>query len=106
MLAAFEKHEATTHLPGVSTHEARLGRWLIVSCAMQLLSRLTVDVQGLHYRGGVGYFLNAGLAGCPPWENAKVPNTMRAAGYRDSCCWLFAKGARAERKKRAAGESA
>ena len=89
----------TTKLEGVNTHDARLGRWLVVHSMMQLLSRMAVDIQGLWYCHGVPYFLNADLDHCPPWTDAKLPKTIRQATVVDSWCWLYAKGQAASRKR-------
>lgn len=86
-----------TRLDGVNTHDARMGRWLIIYCMLQMLSRLAVDIQGLWYTSGVPYFLNCDVAGCPPWAGAKFPRCMRAACGRDSWAWLYARGMRKRR---------
>lgn len=97
---AFLQHEATTRLDGVNTHDARLGRWLVVHCMMQLLSRISVDIQGLWYCHGVPYYLNADLKHCPPWDGAQIPATIRQTNVQDSWCWLFAKGVAEARQRR------
>ncbi|KAL1304126.1 hypothetical protein AAFC00_000555 [Neodothiora populina] len=89
---AFLDHEATTRLKGVNTHDARLGRWLVIHCMLQMLARIAVDIQGLWYTTGVPYFLNCDLEDCPPWAGAKPPRTIRPAHFEDSWCWLHARG--------------
>lgn len=101
---AFLDHEARTRLKGVSTHDARRGRWLVIYCMLQMLSRLAVDIQGLWYTNGVPYFLNCDLSGCPPWAGAKFPHTMRPSNVEDSWCWLYAKGSADARQRRKIGE--
>lgn len=101
---AFLEHEANTRLQGVNTHDARLGRWLVIHCMMQLLSRVAVDIQGLYYTHGVPYFLNADLKDCPPWPGAKIPHTIRQAAVDDSWCWIYAKGIADMRYRETMGE--
>lgn len=100
---AFLKHEAKFHLAGANTHDARLGRWLVVHHMMQSLSRVAVDIRGLWYRHGVPYFLNAALENCPPWENATIPGSMRPASIEDSWCWIYAKGLAESRRQKSTG---
>lgn len=75
----------------MDTHEGRLGRWIIVYCMMQLLSRVTIDVQGLRYTLGVEYHLNADLDGTPPWNTDDFPVDMRPAGPQYAWAALFAR---------------
>jgi hypothetical protein len=64
----------------IDTHEGRLGRWIIVYCMMQLLSKVAVDIQGLRYGLSVDYHLSADTDGTPPWNTSDFPSTMRPAG--------------------------
>jgi hypothetical protein len=86
-LEASMKHES------VDTHDGRLGRWIIIYCMMQLLSRVAVEIQGLRYSQGVEYFLNADLDGTPPWSRAEFPSSMRPADARFAWAALFARAA-------------
>ncbi|GAB7355379.1 hypothetical protein MBLNU459_g5901t1 [Dothideomycetes sp. NU459] len=95
---AFILHELDTHIEGTNTHDARLGRWLVIHCMMQLLSHVAVDNQGLHYRNDVPYFLNASLKGCPPWPGANFPATMREATVTDSWAWIYARSVAEEER--------
>ncbi|KAK6003225.1 hypothetical protein QM012_001070 [Aureobasidium pullulans] len=88
---AFLNHEISTMQQKMDTHEGRLGRWIIVYCMMQLLSRVAVDIQGLHYTVGVEYHLNADLDGTPPWNIDDFPATMRPAGPQYAWATLFAR---------------
>lgn len=81
----------------MNTHDGRLGRWLVVHCMMQLLSRLAVDIQGLRHRVGVEYFLHADLDGTPPWDPDKFPGAIRPAGPQYSWAALLAMAARQQR---------
>ncbi|KAI5272988.1 hypothetical protein E4T47_03745 [Aureobasidium subglaciale] len=65
---AFLNHEASIKHQAIDTHEGRLGRWIVVYCMMQVLSRVAVDIQGLRYTQGMEYFLNADINGTPPWS--------------------------------------
>lgn len=84
-------HEATTKHEDLDTHDGRLGRWIVIYCMMQLLSKVAVDIQGLRYRPGVEYFLHANLDGTPPWRPNDFPGTMRPATSRYSWAALSAK---------------
>ncbi|KAI4721461.1 hypothetical protein E4T48_02325 [Aureobasidium sp. EXF-10727] len=90
---AFLNHEVSTKHQQMDTHEGRLGRWIIVYCMMQLLSRVAVDIQGLRYTLGVEYHLNADLDGTPPWNIHDFPETMRSAGPQYAWAALFARAA-------------
>ncbi|CAD0087860.1 unnamed protein product [Aureobasidium vineae] len=89
----FLNHEISTKYQQMDTHEGRLGRWIIVYCMMQLLSRVAVDIQGLRYTLGVEYHLNADLDGTPPWNMNDFPETMRPAGPQYAWAALFARAA-------------
>ncbi|KAG9763328.1 hypothetical protein KCU73_g1480, partial [Aureobasidium melanogenum] len=88
---AFLNHEISTKHQRMNTHEGRLGRWIIIYCTMQLLSRVAVDIQGLRYTLGVEYHLNADLDGTPPWNIDDFPATMRPAGPQYAWAALFAR---------------
>ena len=88
---AFLNHEASTMHHQMDTHEGRLGRWVIIYCMMQLLSKVAVDIQGLRYGQGVEYHLSADLDGTPPWNTDDFPRTMRPAGPEYSWAALFAR---------------
>lgn len=88
---AFLNHEISTKHQKMDTHEGRFGRWIIVYCMMQLLSRIAVDIQGLRYTIGVEYHLNADLDGTPPWDTNDFPVDMRPAGPQYAWAALFAR---------------
>ncbi|THZ82371.1 hypothetical protein D6C84_05810 [Aureobasidium pullulans] len=88
---AFLKHEASSKHEEMDTHDGRLGRWIVVYCMMQLLSKVAVDIQGLRHSRGVEYFLNADLDGTPPWNPDDFPVTMRPVSAYYSWAALFAK---------------
>ncbi|KAI4757787.1 hypothetical protein E4T52_10166 [Aureobasidium sp. EXF-3400] len=88
---AFLNHEASTKHQQMNTHEGRLGRWIIIYCIMQLLSKVAVDIQGLRYTSGVEYHLSADTDGTPPWDPSDFPTTMRPAGTEYSWAALFAR---------------
>ena len=88
---AFIDHEATTKHEDLDTHDGRIGRWIVIYCMMQLLSKVAVDIQGLRYRPGVEYFLHANLDGTPPWSPTDFPGTMHPATTRYSWAALSAK---------------
>jgi hypothetical protein len=73
----------------MDTHEGRLGRWIIIYCTMQLLSKVTVDIRGLRYTSGVEYSLDADLDGTPPWNTSDFPTNMRPAGPEYAWAALF-----------------
>jgi hypothetical protein len=75
----------------MDTHEGRLGRWIIIYCMMQLLSKVAIDTQGLRYTLDVEYFLNGDLDGTPPWNTNDFPTTMRPAGPEHAWAALFAR---------------
>lgn len=82
----------------MDTHDGRLGRWIVVYCMMQLLSKVAVDIQGLRHSRGVEYFLNADLDGTPPWNPDDFPVTMRPVSAYYSWAALFAKANRPPRR--------
>ncbi|KAI5254046.1 hypothetical protein E4T42_02599 [Aureobasidium subglaciale] len=88
---AFQNHEASIKHRAIDTHEGRLGRWIVVYCMMQVLSRVSVDIQGLRYTQGVEYFLNANINGTPPWSPNKLPETIRAAAPQYGWAALYAR---------------
>ena len=88
---AFLNHEASIKHQQMNTHEGRLGRWIIIYCMMQLLSKVAVDIQGLRYTSGVEYHLSADTDGTPPWDPSDFPTTMRPAGTEYSWAALFAR---------------
>ena len=77
----------------MNTHEARLGRWIVVYCMMQLLSKIAVDIQGLRYTLGIGYHLSADTDGTPPWDASRFPTTIRPAGPEYAWAALSARAA-------------
>jgi hypothetical protein len=83
----FERHEKGVELKGVSPREARLGRWVLLYAALQVLSQLSVDNKGLKYTNGVDYLLCSSIKKCPPWDpNGRLP--VSEASQQDSYCWL------------------
>jgi hypothetical protein len=70
----------------VSPREARLGRWVLLYGILQVLSKLSVDTQGLKYSEGVQYFLCADLKRTPPWETTGAHGLVEASQLA-SWCW-------------------
>ncbi|KAI5201407.1 hypothetical protein E4T39_05230, partial [Aureobasidium subglaciale] len=91
---AFLNHEASSKHQIIDTHEGRLGRWIVVYCMMQVLSKVSIDIQGLRYTQGVEYFLNADIDGTPPWCPNELPETIRAAATQYGWAALHARAAK------------
>lgn len=86
LIDKFEQYELTTNLKQMSPREARLGRWVLLYGVLQVLSTLSVDVQGLKYSEGVRYFLNTDLKRLPEWvSNGQVEHLE--ATQQHSWCW-------------------
>lgn len=66
--------------------DARLGRWVLLYGILQVLSTLSVDVQGLKWSSGVQYFLCADMKRCPEWVTAGHIEDIEASQLR-SYCW-------------------
>lgn len=86
MIDKFEQFELTTDVKNVSPREARLGRWVLLYGILQLLSTLSVDVQGLKYTEGVRFFLCTDLKRCPEWATNGQSDFLEATQHR-SWCW-------------------
>ncbi|KAF2814848.1 uncharacterized protein BDZ99DRAFT_408275, partial [Mytilinidion resinicola] len=82
----FEQFELAADLKGVSPRESRLGRWVLLYGVLQVLSKLSVDTQGLKYSEGVQYFLCADLKRTPPWETTSAHGMVEASQLA-SWCW-------------------
>lgn len=70
----------------MSPREARLGRWVLLYGILQVLSTLSVDVQGLKYTDGVRYFLNTDLKRLPEWVSNGHAEHLEAT-QQQSWCW-------------------
>ncbi|EMD65609.1 hypothetical protein COCSADRAFT_307714 [Bipolaris sorokiniana ND90Pr] len=81
-----EQFELTTNLKQMSPREARLGRWVLLYGILQVLSTLSVDVQGLKYTDGVRYFLNTDLKRLPEWVSNGQAEHLEAT-QQQSWCW-------------------
>jgi len=70
----------------MSPREARLGRWVLLYGILQVLSTLSVDVQGLRHTDGVRSFLNTDLKRMPEWVSNGQIEHLEARQQR-SWCW-------------------
>lgn len=86
LIDRFEKFEMTTDLKSMTPREARLGRWVLLYGILQVLSTLSVDVQGLKHKEGVRYFLCTDLKRCPDWVTHGQIEHLEASQQR-SWCW-------------------
>jgi hypothetical protein len=86
LIDKFEQFELTTDLKNVTPREARLGRWVLLYGILQVLSTLSVDVQGLKHTEGVRYFLCTDLKRCPEWVTNGQTEFLEASQQR-SWCW-------------------
>ncbi|KAF1933869.1 uncharacterized protein M421DRAFT_414920 [Didymella exigua CBS 183.55] len=86
LIDKFEQFELTTDLKNISPREARLGRWVLLYGILQVLSTLSVDVQGLKHTEGVRYFLCTDLKRCPEWVTSGQSDSLEATQQR-SWCW-------------------
>ncbi|KAF1354454.1 hypothetical protein EJ07DRAFT_64060, partial [Lizonia empirigonia] len=82
LIDKFEEFELTTNLKNITPREARLGRWVLLYGIMQLLSTLSVDVQGLKHTEGVRYFLCTDLKRCPEWVTNSQTDFLEASQQR------------------------
>ncbi|KAF2007325.1 hypothetical protein P154DRAFT_558605 [Amniculicola lignicola CBS 123094] len=86
LIDQFERFELSSDLKGVSPREARLGRWVLIYGILQVLSKLSVDVQTLKWTEGVRYFLCAEVRRCPDWVTNGQAEYIEAT-QRRSWCW-------------------
>ncbi|KAF2109298.1 hypothetical protein BDV96DRAFT_652145 [Lophiotrema nucula] len=86
LIDQFERFELSSDLAGVSPRQARLGRWVLLYGVLQVLSKLSVDIQGLKWTEGVRYFLCTDLKRCPDWVTQGQIEIMEATQQR-SWCW-------------------
>jgi hypothetical protein len=86
LIDKFEQFELTTNLKHMSPREARLGRWVLLYGVLQLLSTLSVDVQGLKHTEGVRSFLNTDLKRLPEWVSNGQMEHLEAT-QQLSWCW-------------------
>ena len=68
LVESFIRFEKTDELKDVEPSDARKGRWIIIYCVLQLLSRVSLDIPGLYFAENVPYFLNPRLENTPPWS--------------------------------------
>lgn len=76
----------TTDLKASTPREARLGRWVLLYGILQVLSTLSVDVQGIKHTEGVRYFLCTDLKRLPEWVVNGQLEYLQASQKR-SWCW-------------------
>jgi hypothetical protein len=86
LVERFEQFELSTDLRTMTPREARLGRWVLLYGILQILSTLSVDVQGLKHTEGVRYFLCTDLKRCPDWVTDGQLSFFEPAQQR-SWCW-------------------
>ncbi|KAF1841717.1 uncharacterized protein K460DRAFT_291524 [Cucurbitaria berberidis CBS 394.84] len=86
LIDKFEQFELTTDLKQTTPREARLGRWVLLYGVLQVLSTLSVDVQGLKHTEGVRHFLCTDLKRCPEWVTNGQIEYLEADQHR-SWCW-------------------
>lgn len=86
LIDKFEQFEMTTDLKNMTPREARLGRWILLYGILQVLSTISVDVQGLKHTDGVRYLLCADLKRCPEWVTNGQIEFLEASQKR-SWCW-------------------
>lgn len=86
LIDKFEQFEMTTDLKITTPREARLGRWVLLYGILQVLSTLSVDVQGIKHTEGVRYFLCTDLKRLPEWVVNGHLEHLEASQKR-SWCW-------------------
>ncbi|CBX95090.1 hypothetical protein IAQ61_009803 [Plenodomus lingam] len=86
LIDKFEQFELTTDLKHATPRVARLGRWVLLYGILQVLSTLSVDVQGLKHTEGVHYFLCTDLKRVPEWVTNGQLEYLEASQNR-SWCW-------------------
>jgi hypothetical protein len=86
LIDTFEQFELGADLKATTPREARLGRWVLLYGVLQVLSKLSVDVQSLKHTDGVRYFLCTDLKRCPEWVTNGQAELLEASQQR-SWCW-------------------
>ncbi|KAF2022060.1 hypothetical protein BU24DRAFT_36724 [Aaosphaeria arxii CBS 175.79] len=86
LLDHFERFELAADLQNTTPREARLGRWILLYATLQVLSTISVDVEGLRFTNGVPYFLCSDLRRCPEWVTDGQPEFHEGSQLR-SYCW-------------------
>lgn len=86
LIDKFEQFELTTNLKHATPREARLGRWVLLYGILQVLSTLSVDIQGLKHTDGVSYLLCTDLKRIPEWVTNGQPEHLEAR-QQLSWCW-------------------
>jgi hypothetical protein len=102
LLDTFQHHEKSFPPSILPPADARLGRWILLYAILQVLSTLSVDVEGLQYSEKIRYFACPSLDGLPPWRSPTHPHhhpnaapsasasataPMRDATQAMSYCW-------------------
>ncbi|PSN63131.1 hypothetical protein BS50DRAFT_458075, partial [Corynespora cassiicola Philippines] len=82
LIDQYERFELAADLSKSTPREARLGRWLLIYSALQVLSTLSVDVQSLKYTDNVRYFLCTDLRRCPDWVTAGQVERLESSQQR------------------------
>ncbi|KAI4160128.1 MAG: hypothetical protein LQ342_005985 [Letrouitia transgressa] len=80
---AFEKSD---HHGEIDPADARRGRWMLIYCVLQTLTKVASDTPGIGYTEGVEYFLNPSLKGTPPWRLSAEP-VYEEAKPESTYCW-------------------
>ncbi|KAL9612131.1 MAG: hypothetical protein Q9167_003246 [Letrouitia subvulpina] len=80
---AFEKSD---HHGDIDPADARRGRWMLIYCILQTLTKVVGDTPGIGYTEGVEYFLNPSLKGTPPWRFSAEP-VYEEANPESTYCW-------------------
>ena len=85
LVQRFKDFEATDHPSDIDPCEARIARWTVIYCILQVLAGISVDVPQLSFKTDVRYFLNARLEDLPPWKDSveKFPSPSREQSH----CW-------------------
>ena len=85
LVEAFLRFEKADALGDTSPREARMGRWVLIYCVLQVLSTISVDTPKLFFTD-VTYFINPQLKDMSPWKSAS-PETFESASQAHSHCW-------------------
>ena len=73
IIADFNALERQDMIETINPRDARLGRWLLIYCSLQVLSTVAVDTPGLRYTGSASYHLNTTLRGIAPFAEPQDP---------------------------------
>ena len=86
LVSAFNRFEESEQASETNPRDSRIGRWIVLYCALQVLATVSVDTPGLWYKEVVEYFLSPHLKETTPLK------TFTEASREQSYCWKTGEG--------------